>query len=197
MSTAEREITLRYSDARRTVAELEDLIIVQNDSGGFVSLGDLATVNLTQSVPELKSFIDGQRAAIIRISKNKQDDAIDAFTQVQELVAEEEARFPDLFGIAIINNTTEVISDRINLVLKNTAQGLVLVLAVTWLFLGFREAVWISLALPVSFLGGLFVMQVFGVTINMISLVALLMAVGLIMDDSNNKHSRARSPDTG
>lgn len=184
VSTLEREITLRYSDARRNIAELESLVILQNAKGGFVRLSDLATVSLVQEVPEVQSFINGRRAATIQVEKTKQDDAIDAFAQVQALITAEMEKYPDQFNIDVINNTTEVIQDRISLVVRNTMQGLALVLLVMCLFFSIKEAFWIALALPVSFLGGMFLMQVAGMSINMISLVALLMAVGLIMDDS-------------
>ncbi len=79
---------------------------------------------------------------------------------------------------------TELVEERLNLIAENIAVGLVLVFITMWLFFSLREALSISAALPVSFLGTLFAMSVFGITINMITLVALLMAVGLIMDDS-------------
>ena len=81
VSTDQRDITLRYSDARRRAGELEDLVILQNETGGLVQLKDMASVTLAPKTPELKSFVDGKLAAIIRIEKNKQDDAIDAFAQ--------------------------------------------------------------------------------------------------------------------
>ena len=184
VDTTTQEYTLRYADARRRVVELEDLIVLQNETGGFVRLRDLATVRLVDATPENRSTIDGRRAAIIRIEKTKTNDAIDAFAQVAAMIADEEARLPQPFKIDVINNTTENIAARIELILVNTAQGFFLVIAVMWLFMHFREAFWISMTLPVSFLAGLFVLSSFGVSINMISLIALLMAVGLIMDDS-------------
>jgi HAE1 family hydrophobic/amphiphilic exporter-1 len=184
VATQGRDITLRYFDARRSIADLEDLVILQNSSGGFVRLGDLARVIRQEVNPEKMAFIDGQRAAIIRISKTKTDDAIDAFGQVQVLIDAEMAKYPDPFHITVINNTTKNIEDRITLILRNSVQSLLLVILVMCLFFTISEAIWISLALPFSFLGGIFAMNLFGVTINMISLIALLMSIGLIMDDS-------------
>jgi hydrophobic/amphiphilic exporter-1 (mainly G- bacteria), HAE1 family len=184
VSTTNRDITFRYSDARRSVRELEDLVILQNDSGGLVRLSQLGRVELTEETPDLQSYIDGKRGAIIAINKKTDDDAIAAFAQVEELLDFERQRFPAPFDIVVTNNLTSVIEDRISLVVENTAMGLVLVIAVMMMFFSFKEAIWISLALPFSFLTGFFFMNLVGTTINMISLVALLMAVGLIMDDS-------------
>ena len=182
--TEGRSIFLRYSDARRTISELEDLVILQNASGALVRLSDLAEITLEELVPELRAFLDGQRAAILRINKTREADAIDAFDQVEVLLDRERARYPTPFRLTVINNTTEVIRDRITLVGGNAVASVTLVILVMCFFFTVREAVWISLALPFSFFAAAFAMTIVGVSINMISLVALLMSVGLIMDDS-------------
>lgn len=184
VSTTGREVTLRYFDARRSIAELEKLILLENEAGGIVRLIDVAHIRLTEVSPELQSYIDGDRAAIIQVSKTKSDDAITAFAQVQALITAEEARFPGSFRISVVNNMTENVETQITLVLGNAAQSLFLVVLVMCLFFSLSEAIWISFSLPFSFLGGIFLMNQLGVTINIISLIGLLMAIGLIMDDS-------------
>ncbi|MEO1223636.1 MAG: efflux RND transporter permease subunit [Pseudomonadota bacterium] len=184
VETRQTDLALRFDDVRRTASDLESLVILETDSGGIVRLGDIGSVTLEPARAELRSFVDGQRAAIIQISKNQDDDAIDSFAQVEAYIAGETARLSAPFAITVINNATETINERLNLVLRNTGQGLVFVLLLMTLFFSLREAFWISMTLPVSFLGGLFVLNALGITLNMISLVALLMAVGLIMDDS-------------
>jgi len=175
---------LRYSDVRRNVSELEDLIVLQNDRGGVVLLQDLARIALVDSDENQQSFIDGDQAAIISIFKSKDDDSIRVFSEVDALLTREQARYPDPFRLTVINNRTDAVRERLTLILQNIGMGLVLVFGTMWLFFSMRESLWISASLPVSFLGGLFLMSVLGITINMITLVALLMAVGVIMDDS-------------
>ncbi len=180
----ENSVVLRYDDTRRTVAELQDLIVLQNTSGAFVRLRDLADVQMRDTNEDIEAFINGQQAAIISISKSKDVDSIRVFEAVSGVIEAERAAYPAPFDLTVTNNMTEVVEERLEVILKNIAVGLVLVFATMWLFFSLREALWISAALPVSFLGTLFVMSIMGVTINMITLVALLMAVGLIMDDS-------------
>ncbi|MEP1330635.1 efflux RND transporter permease subunit [Pseudophaeobacter sp.] len=180
----ENSIVLRYTDTRRTIQDLQDLIVLQNDSGSFVRLRDLAEVHLMDTDENIESFIDGDQAAIISVSKAKEVDSIRVFEAVHEVLEAERAAYPDPFRLTVTNNMTELVEERLNLIVQNIALGLVLVFITMWLFFSLREALWISAALPVSFLGTLFAMSVFGITINMITLVALLMAVGLIMDDS-------------
>ena len=184
VSTTGREVTLRYFDARRSITDLENLVLLENPEGGIVRLIDVAEVRLTEVSPEIRSYIDGDRAAIIQVSKTKSDDAINAFAQVETMIKEAESRFPDPFRISVVNNLTETVDSRIKLVLNNSVLSIFLVILVMCLFFSFSEAIWISFSLPFSFLGGIFLMSQFGVTINIISLIGLLMAIGLIMDDS-------------
>jgi len=177
-------LVLRYVGASRSVADLEDLIILENADGGLVRLGDLASVRLVDSNENSQSFIDGNQTAIISISKARDEDSIRVFERVEAVLDAEGAAYPDPFKITVINNMTELVQERLALILGNIGMGLVLVFGTMWLFFSLREALWITAALPVSFLGGLFVMSLLGITINMITLIALLMAVGLIMDDS-------------
>lgn len=181
---AEGSTVLRYIGASRTVADLEDLVVIENKDGAQVTLSDLATVTLEDQDDTKQSFINGDQTAIISISKSADEDSIRVFERVNEVMTEETAIYPAPFKLTIINNMTELIEERLNLILQNIVMGLLLVFITMWLFFSLREALWISAALPVSFLGGLFVMSLLGITINMITLIALLMAVGLIMDDS-------------
>ncbi|PLW79044.1 efflux RND transporter permease subunit [Cohaesibacter celericrescens] len=184
IKTSDRSITVRYTDARRSVEDLEDLIIFQNEGGGYVRVSDLGTVTLVESEENSRSFINGKRAAIIQISKTRDDDAIEAMDQVRSLMAREELRYPDPFEISVVADTTEPVSEQLRIVLQNAAQSMLLVVLVMYLFFSVKEAIWISLALPFSFLAGIFVMSLLGVTINMVTLLGLLMSIGLIMDDS-------------
>ncbi|MBV6656796.1 MAG: efflux RND transporter permease subunit [Devosiaceae bacterium] len=182
--TEQLDVTLRYEGVRRSAASLEQIVIRETSTGGFVRVADVAAVGLIDARPELQSFIDGKEAATVRVLKTGAADAIDAFAQVQEIIDAEEARLPDPFEITIVNNETENIEERIAIVVENTAIGLVLVLVVMSLVFSFKEAFWVSATLPISFLGAFFILNAMGITINMISLIAMLMAVGLIMDDS-------------
>jgi len=177
-------IVLRYADVRRSVANLEDLVVLQDREGGIVRLRDLAQVLIVDADENINSFIDGEQAAIITILKSGEADTIDVFALIEELLDAERAAYPDPFKLTVINNSADRVEERLTLILQNIAIGLALVFGAMRLFFSTREALWISATLPVSFLGAFFLMSVFGITINLITLVAFLMAVGLIMDDS-------------
>ncbi|MEO1423156.1 MAG: efflux RND transporter permease subunit [Pseudomonadota bacterium] len=184
VETAGEDLSIRLDGAKRSVRELRSLTIVEDYDGGAVRLGDVATVSLSLEDPDLKSEIDGRQAAIIALSKTEDDDALEAFAAVQTYLDGVTSRYGGDLELTIINNATETISDQINLVLVNAVQSLALVFIIMCLFFSLRDAFWISLALPFSFLVGIFVMSLLGVTINVMSLLALLMSIGIIMDDS-------------
>lgn len=176
--------SLRIDGTRRDVADLKPLTIVEGATGGVVRLSDIADVSLVLADPALRSAIDGQQAAIIVLTKAAEDDAIDAFAAVDAHLSDLRDQVGGALDLTIIDNGTEVISDRIGLVLRNAVQSLVLVFVVMCAFFSLRDALWISMALPFSFLTALFVMTLFGITINVVSVLALLMSIGIIMDDS-------------
>ncbi|MEO0618598.1 MAG: efflux RND transporter permease subunit, partial [Pseudomonadota bacterium] len=82
------------------------------------------------------------------------------------------------------NDGSNIVRERLALLLKNGWQGLLLVALTTWAFFGFRYAFWIAMGLPVAFMGGIAVMATFGYSINMLTMVALLIVVGILMDDA-------------
>lgn len=192
-------LVLRYADARRSVTELQDLILLQTVSGSIVRLGDLATIRIVDADENIQSFINGRQAAILYVNKASEADALRTFERVEAVLEQERAKYPAPFDITITFNMTDLVKERLTLILKNTGMGLILVFGTMWLFFSLRDALWISASLPVSFLGTMFLMQALGLSINMITLVALLMAVGLIMDDSiviaeNISRRRQRHP---
>ena len=184
VETSGEDFSLRLDATRRSVAELNELAVIENENGGVVRLQDIATVSLSLADSSLRSLIDGRKAAIIALSKTSSDDAIEAFAAVDARIDQITARIGGDLQLTVINNSTETISDQLELVIENAAQSLALVFVIMCLFFSFRDAFWISMALPFSFLTGLYAMSLLGVSINIMSLLALLMSIGIIMDDS-------------
>ena len=177
-------LTLRYAGASRSLGELEDLVIRETPQGGVLRLRDLGRVDLVDSDETRHAMLDGADAAIVSVSKSPDADSLRVFDAMSALMAADTARLPEPFALTVINNRTETVRERLSLISGNIVLGLGLVFVTMWLFFSLREALWISATLPVSFLGSLFVMAQLGITINMVTMIGLLMAVGLIMDDS-------------
>ncbi len=179
-----QETQLRFSDERRSVSELADIVVMSGDNGNDVLLGDIAKITDTFELAEDKLSFNGQSAAILAISKNTTDDSLRVLSAVEEMLIKERARLPDGVTLALTQDATSIVRDRINLLSTNAWQGLILVFAVMWLFFTFRYAFWVVMGLPVSFLASMYFLNIFGISINMFSMVALLLSLGILMDDA-------------
>ncbi len=179
-----QETQLRFSDERRTVSDLASIVVMSGDNGNDVLLGDIAKITDTFELAEDKLSFNGQSAAILAISKNTTDDSLRVLSAVEEMLLKERALLPDGVTLALTQDATSIVKDRINLLSTNAWQGLILVFAVMWLFFTFRYAFWVVMGLPVSFLASLYFLNVFGISINMFSMVALLLSLGILMDDA-------------
>jgi multidrug efflux pump subunit AcrB len=184
IEATDRDVLIRFADERRSTADFQDLAVVSGQSGAVVRLGDIAQITDRFEQDESRVYHDGQRAALLEVSKARQGDTLVVMDAVERFLENERARAPATMNFSITRDVSTVVRDRLNMVIKNGAQGLVLVVLTLWLFFGLRYSFWVAMGLPVSFLGTLFVMSVFGISINMITLVGLLIATGLLMDDA-------------
>jgi HAE1 family hydrophobic/amphiphilic exporter-1 len=184
IETRDGEILVRLSEERRSAAELADLTILETSSGGSLRLGDVAAIEDTFEQAEEKLLFNGVRAGLVTVSKTKEQDALRVLDTVRSFVEDFRQTAPDGVTLTLTEDRASVIQDRIDLLLTNGWQGLLLVFGTLWLFFSTRLAFWVAAGLPVSFLGGFFVMENIGYSINMMTMVALLMALGLLMDDA-------------
>ncbi|REL35771.1 efflux RND transporter permease subunit [Thalassotalea euphylliae] len=184
LTTSHQELQIRFDDERRTVAELAELVVLSGSEGGEVRLGDIAKIQDTFELAEEKVAFNGQPTALLKVLKNTQDDSLDVLAAVEKVVTEQRANLPAQVSLSLTQDATSIVKDRINMLATNAWQGLVLVFAVMWLFFTIRYAFWVVMGLPVSFLMSFFLLGHLGITINMISMVALLLALGILMDDA-------------
>jgi len=175
---------IRFIAEKRSTAELAAIPLAGTEAGGEVRLGDVATIREGFDDPAQAAFYNNRRAAMVAVSKTATQDALRVKAALDRELAEAQAEAPGNIELAISQDSTENIRDRLRIIAENGLQGLLLVLVVMWLFFGFRLSFWVAMGLPVSFLGTVFLMQLFGFTINMMTMVALLVAVGLLMDDA-------------
>ncbi|WP_212524810.1 efflux RND transporter permease subunit [Actibacterium sp. MT2.3-13A] len=178
------EAAIRFLGEKRSVGELAGIPLTGTATGGEVLLGDVAKITLGFSDPAQAAYYNGQRAAIVSVNKTATQDALKVKAALDGLLERAQAEAPGNIALAISQDSTSNIRDRLRIIAENGVQGLILVLAVMWLFFGFRFSFWVAMGLPVSFLGTIFAMQLFGLTINMMTMVALLVAIGLLMDDA-------------
>jgi len=184
IETPEKEFLIRFEGRSTSVETLANLVVGASANGATIRLADVAQITDRFSLDEKKTLFDGKTSAIIKISKNKQEDALRVKEKIQQFVDDERQIAPNGVTISLTNDMSSVLMDRLTMMLKNGWQGIVLVFLTLWLFFNIRYSFWVSAGLPVAFLGGLFLMAQLGLSINLMSLVGLLMAIGIMMDDA-------------
>lgn len=183
LETAAADLRLRFVEERRTVDELAALTVLTLPNGASLTLGEIATIAESFEPSEDRALVDGARAILLEVHKPLTADALRALDAVTALVAEETARMPPALSVAVVQDVTSIIRDRLAMLVQNGAIGLVLVVAVMSLFFRPGFAIWAAMGLPVAFLGAFVWMALTGLSLNMMTLVALLMAIGIVMDD--------------
>ncbi len=184
VETRDTTVLIRFDDERRTPRALEGLVVVASESGAVIRLGDIATITDRFEREEDKSFFNGQRAAYLAVEKGRQDDTLDVIDALRAYLDVERGRAPPDMVFEITRDVASIVRDRLTMLLRNGIQGLGLVFLVMWLFFGLRYSFWVAAGLPVAFMGTIAGMAAIGYSFDMITMVALLIAVGLIMDDA-------------
>ncbi|WP_111414418.1 efflux RND transporter permease subunit [Billgrantia lactosivorans] len=184
LETPDRDILLRFSDQRRSLRELESLVVVSDRAGGELTLGDIATLTEAGEREEEQLRFNGEPALVLAVSKSLHDDALAVKARLEALVEAERQRFDAGISLSLTQDMTGIVRDRLRMLVVNGIMGLVLVILVMSLFFRPRLALWAVLGLPAAFMGAFVVMALTGLSLNMITLVALLMAIGIVMDDT-------------
>ena len=175
---------LRFQDQRYSVPEFENLIIISHSTGEEIRLGDIAIITDRFELDEDKIIFNGQRAGLLKIMKMKSEDSLNILDAVQNFLEKERLRHPPEVKMVLTQNVSDIVRDRLTMLLRNGDQGLILVFLTMWLFFTLRTSFWVAMGLPVSFLGTLFVMHTIDFSLNMLTMVGLLVALGLLMDDA-------------
>jgi len=184
LESDESDILIRFDDQRKSIEAVSDIVVLSSASGALVRLKDIATITDRFQDAENKIYFNGQRAAILDITKTKTQDILNAFDDVKAFVDAENKISAKGIKLSLTQDRASNVRERLNMIYGNAVQGIVMVFLVLWLFFSLRYSFWVTMGLPVSFLGALFVLPLVGMTINMISLVGLLIGIGLLMDDA-------------
>ncbi len=178
------EILLRLKERRHHGRDYEDIVILQTPEGAQVRLGDAAVIRDGFEQTDESAIFDGLPAAMVTIYRVGDQKPREITRAVLDYVASKSPTLPPTIRLATWNDTSELLQSRIDLLLKNAFFGLILVFLSLGMFLAMRLAMLVMLCIPVAFLGALFIMPSLGVTINMVSLFAFILALGIVVDNA-------------
>jgi len=184
MKTTGGEILIRTPGQRYRGSEFKNIDIVSRADGTKIKLGDIATVRDEFEDTDLYCRFDGKRAVQIQISRIGEQNVLDIAKKVKNYVEQKSPTLPAGVSLALWEDDTVVLKSRISLLVRNGCMGLILVFACLLMFLDFRLAFWITWGIPISFLGAFWMMPMWDMTINMMTLFAFILVLGIVVDDA-------------
>lgn len=179
------EYVLAYSDRYNDPKQYENVIIKANPDGEILRLKDIATVSLGSEYYDIYSSMNGHPSAALVLKQTYGSNASDVIAEVKAKLEELKKTFPPGMEYEISYDVSNFLNASIDNVIHTLRDAFILVALVVFLFLGdWRSTLIPTLAVPVSLIGAFFFMQLFGLTINMITLFALVLAIGIVVDNA-------------
>ncbi|MEO0422139.1 MAG: efflux RND transporter permease subunit [Pseudomonadota bacterium] len=159
-------------------------IVVRGADGTRIPLSEIAVVRDGFSEEPVSSAFDGQLAAVIEVDRVGDQSAIEIAATVKDYVDRAAATLPAGVAITVWDDNSEVVKARLGTLTKSAIQGGLLILILLTLFLRWSVALWVVVGIPVCFMGGIALMPTLGVTINLLSLFAFILVLGIVVDDA-------------
>lgn len=179
------EYVLTYKGRYNKPEEYEDIIIRANADGESIHLKDIAEVKLGSEFFDIYSNLDGHPSAAIVLKQNLGSNATEVIEEVKGTLEEMKKSFPPGVDYKISYDVSKFLEASIEQVIDTLRDAFILVAIVVFLFLGdWRSTLIPIIAVPVSLIGAFFFMQMFGLSINLITLFALVLAIGIVVDDA-------------
>lgn len=182
--TAGGEILLRTKGQAYRGREFEKLVLLTRPDGTRLLLGDVARIIDGFAETDQSARFSGEPAVGIRVFRVGDQNALEIARKVKEYVEDAQSRVPAGITLTAWNDFSRILQSRLDLMIRNARAGYILVFICLALFLKFRLAWWVSLGIPISFLGAFWMLPVLDVTINLISLFAFIVVLGIVVDDA-------------
>lgn len=184
VKTKEGEILLRTKGQAYYQRDFENIVLLTSEDGAHVTLGEVAKVKDGFEEDPLIARFNGKPAVVIEVYRVGAQNAIAVADQVKEYIQKAQGRMPPGVELSFWRDRSKIIKARLTTLLNSALFGGILVFLVLTLFLRFSLSIWVCLGIPISFLGAIAMMPLFGVTINILSLFAFILVLGIVVDDA-------------
>lgn len=184
IKTEGQEIIVRAKGKLYTGEEFEKIPILTREGGTQIFLADVAKVIDGFKDTDLGARFNGNPAALVMVNRTSTQDTIAISRAVKKYVDEHKDKQPAGIQLAEWQDLSEMVQGRIDLLMKNGTQGIILVFIVLALFLNLGLAFWVAVGIPVSFMGAFIILHQMDASINMLSLFGFIMTLGILVDDA-------------
>lgn len=175
---------IRTGEERRSAEEIADIVVRTGEDGSRLRVRDVARVELEGAESGVAFFRGDNPAVTIRVDRNETGDAIKMQALVGAIADDYATSLPEGVEIQLTRVRAERIEQRLNILLENAAYGLALVVFFLFIFLSARTAFWVAMGIPAAFACAVAFMWMAGITLNMVSLFALIICLGIVVDDA-------------
>lgn len=182
LRTEAGDLLLRTNRKRERGEEFEDIVLDARAHGAILRLGDVATVRDGFADVDLVNEYNGRQSVFVRVQKSEAEDVLVIAENIKNLLSRYQP--PPGIDVAIWEDQTEILDARLNLLVRNGVLGFALVFLFLVVMLDLRLAIWVAMGVPISFLGAFLLFDFLAVNINMVSLFALIMVLGIVVDDA-------------
>jgi len=182
--TKGEEIRVRTMGRKYTGEQLASIVVMATPEGHMITLDRVAQIRDDFMEDPMRAEVNGEPSVLLIISKTPEEDALAISKAMTRFVQKKQLELPPGANLKILYDNTDMLRDRINLLVKNGAIGLCLVFILLWLFMDIRLSFWAGMGIPVSIAGALMIIWAMGETLNMISLFGLIMVLGIVVDDA-------------
>ncbi|WP_235299225.1 efflux RND transporter permease subunit [Portibacter marinus] len=182
IKTETEELLIRANNKQYNAADLQDIVIKTNPDGGVVRLYEIADIKDRFTDRPQRTYVDGNPAVVVVVQNTLEEDMLDVTDKVKTYLQEFEKKFPEV-DATILRDGSITLRQRIDLLTSNGITGFIIVLILLAMFLHYRLAFWVALAIPISFAGMFIFASLIGVTINVISLFGMIIVIGILVDD--------------
>ncbi len=184
ITTSTGEVLLRASGQASTARDYGSIVVLARADGTNVTLDELATIRDGFEETQLLQQFNGQNSIQIDVFRTGLQSAITVADEVKDYLLEAQARMPYGVTLGYWRDWSRTVKARVETLTTSAMQGGVLVIILLTLFLRFWVAAWVFVGVPVSILGGIALMPVFGVSLNLLSLFAFILVLGIVVDDA-------------
>ncbi|MBT7260360.1 MAG: efflux RND transporter permease subunit [Desulfobacula sp.] len=178
------EFLVRAKGKLYTGEEFERIPVLTKEDGTTIKLSDVATIIDGFEDTDIKARFNGKPAALVVVRRTDSQDIIAISKTVKDYIKTHKDSLPNGITLGYWVDMADMVQGRIDLLLKNGLQGILLVFIVLALFLDLGLAFWVSSGIPISFMGAFLVLNYFGASINMLSLFGFIMTLGILVDDA-------------
>ena len=185
IETRDEQVRIRTLGQNYDQQDFESIVVISRPDGTVVRLGEIATVRDGFEDADLITRYNGRPAALVEVYRTSDERVLEIVDAVEAALENDIIpALPAGVFLEVWNNDADILADRLKLMLKNAALGLLLVMIALTLFLELGLALWVAAGIALSFIGTLAVMMVLGVSINVMSLFGFILAVGIVVDDA-------------